>query len=508
MMIANNIDNRCKFYALILFLILSLSGCSFARGDVFSSLSGGDSLRLSIQESILLALENNPTVSIQRLQPEIEKTFAREYRAAFDPQLNISASQDKNKTQRFLGAARNPFELTTERSQYNASLTETLPTGTDIAASASLSGTLSSIYTDQYSGNLGLTITQSLLQGAGTGANLATLRQARLDVEISREELKAVAENLVADVENAYWSLYLAAEEISIQKQSLELANKQLQESLERVAVGKLPELELAAVHAEVSARQEALIDASSNYQQARLRFLYLLNPSMDTEWRTVTMLADRPFVPVDTLADVSAHEELGLKYRSDLKQAYYALQKGELEIQRTKNGLLPRLDLFISLSRTTYAESFRDGLPDIKSPFYDVNVGLTFDFPVINRQARAQSARARWSKDQLELSVENMKRLVQWDVRAAYIEVLRSREQIQATRVTRELQDKKLAAELEKFRVGKSTNFLVLQAQSDLTASRLDEARSMVSYLNSLIRLYLVEGTLLERRGINSPAA
>ncbi|MCI0514739.1 TolC family protein, partial [candidate division KSB1 bacterium] len=92
--------------------------------------------------------------------------------------------------------------------------------------------------------------------------------------------------------------------------------------------------------------------------------------------------------------------------------------------------------------------------------------------------------------------------------VRAAHIEVLRSRQQIEATRVTRELQDQKLAAELEKFRVGKSTNYLVLQAQRDFTASQLDEARSMVAYLNSLVNLYLMEGTLLDRRHLSLDAA
>ena len=61
--------------------------------------------------------------------------------------------------------------------------------------------------------------------------------------------------------------------------------------------------------------------------------------------------------------------------------------------------------------------------------------------------------------------------------------------------------------AELEKFRVGKSTNFLVLTAQSIFTAGKLDEARAMVDYLNALIDLYHLQGTLLERRGIESPA-
>ena len=164
-----------------------------------------------------------------------------------------------------------------------------MPTGTTLSLNSNMTGSVSSLYTDQAIGNIEISITQSLLQGFGTGANLASLRKAKLDVDISQAELKAVAENLVSRVEKAYWSLYLAGEKISIQKESLTLAERQLNESMERVAVGKLAEIELAAVNAEVASRREALIDAQSSYEKARLQFLYLLNPQGEDMW---TMIA------------------------------------------------------------------------------------------------------------------------------------------------------------------------------------------------------------------------
>ncbi|MBN1998275.1 TolC family protein [candidate division KSB1 bacterium] len=473
----------------------------------FKSVAGRDTIRLTIQDAIFLALERNPTVTIQRLDPKIKQSYASEQRSVFDPMLSASAQKTKSKSQRFLGSRPDPFEMTTDRTQYNLEISETLPTGSTLALVSSFSGSGSNIYTDQYVGSMGVTFSQALLQGISWGANLAELRRTRLDVEISRSELKGVAEQVVADVETAYWSLYLAAQEILIQRKSLELAEKQLQESLERVTVGKLPELELAAVHAEVSTRHEALIDAQSRYEQARLQMLFFLNPSHKDFWSLTPDLVDVPLLPIDSLGAISLHDSLGLRYRSDLQQADYNLKKGELEITRTRNGLLPRLDLFISFGRTAYAKTFNEGLPDPTSPFYDFSMGLNFEFPVINRTERAQVARARWTQEQNELALENMKRLVEWDVRSAYIEVLRTRKLIETTKVTLALQEKKLAAELEKFRVGKSTNYLVLQAQRDLTASQLEEARAVVSYLNALIQLYRMEGTLLERRGISNPA-
>jgi len=480
---------------------------SGAENHLSSDIAKTDTLAMRLQEAILMALERNPTVTIQRLDPEIAKTYSREQGSVFDPELLISASRSETKLQRFLGSRPDPFEMTSERLQYDLSISEVLPTGTMIAANASISGSISSIYTDQYTGDVGMTITQSLLKGFGIGSNLANLRQAKIDVKISRLELKAIAEQVTANVEQAYWDIYLAKQEMNIQQRSLELAERQLSESRERVAVGRLPELELAAVHAEVATRKEAMIDAQSRYEQARLYFLFLLNPSEQNAWEVIPVPVDQPFVPADTLDTIQIHEQLAMKYRADLKQAQLNLKKNELNIARTRNGLLPQLDLFITLGRTTYARSFKESMPDVKSPFYNISAGLTFEFPVPNRQARAQYARSKYSQEQFELSLANMERLVQRDVRSAYTEVLRSRQQIEATQVARDLQEKKLLAEQEKFRVGKSTNFLVLQAQRDFIASQLNEARAKVAYLNALVNLYVMEGTLLERRGIESYA-
>ncbi|MFZ5519038.1 MAG: TolC family protein [Candidatus Zhuqueibacterota bacterium] len=464
-----------------------------------------DSLTIRLQDAVLMALEANPTLLVQRLDPDIARTYAREQRAAFDPAVTLSASRSETKSLRFLGSRPEPFELTSERIQYDMSLTQLLPTGTSLAATASVIGSISSIYTDQYSGDVNMTMTQSLLQGFGTGYNLASLRKAKLDAEISALELKAVAEQLTADVEKAYWDLYLAKQEIAIQQRSLELAEKQMSESRERVNVGRLPELELAAVHAEAATRKESMIDAQSRYDQARLHLIFLLNPPSGQSWDVVPVLVDVPMIPIDSLAASDIHEELAMKYRPDLLQAKLNIKKNKADLARTRNGLLPRLDLFITLGRTTYAQSFNESIPDIHSPYSTVSGGLTFEFPLPNRQARAEHARSKYQREQVEISLKNMERLVQWDVRAAYIEAVRSRQQIEATRVARDLQEKKLDAELEKFRVGKSTNYLVLQAQRDFIASQLDEARANVGHINAIVDLQLMEGTLLERRGIET---
>ncbi|MEW6755606.1 MAG: TolC family protein [Candidatus Latescibacterota bacterium] len=484
-------------------LALPAAQRSGAEAPVASGAAAPDTLSLSLREAILTALERNPTVGVQRLAPRIATERLREQGAAFEPTLGIDANASRTRSQRFLGASRDPFELTSERVEYGASLSADLPTGTSVAARAGLVGSISSIYADQYTGDLGLTVTQSLLRGLTPGYHLASLRKVRLDLEISDLELKAVAERVAADVEKAYWDLFLAGQEQEIQERSLALAEQQLDESVERAAVGRLPQLELAAVRAEAAMRREAMIDAQSRHEQSRLRLLFLMNPPAADPWVLVPVPVDRPFAPRDTLAALDVHRELALAHRPDLLQARLDLAKNALDLARTRSGLLPRLDLFVTLGRTTYAESFRRGLPDPDSPFYTVSGGAAMELPLTRREARARHAQTRYTGEQLELALAHMERTVEHDVRSAYVEVLRAREQIQATEVSRQLQEQKVLAEQEKFRVGESTNYLVLQAQRDLVASQLDQARAMVAYLSALVDLHTMEGTLLERRGI-----
>jgi hypothetical protein len=45
------------------------------------------------------------------------------------------------------------------------------------------------------------------------------------------------------------------------------------------------------------------------------------------------------------------------------------------LEIVKTKNGLLPVIDLFIRMGKTGYADSFRGSVNDLDGESYDIIV-------------------------------------------------------------------------------------------------------------------------------------
>ena len=464
-------------------------------------------LKVTITEAILLCLENNRSLVVQRLDPSIQQTFEDQERAVFDPAINADVSAGRVKGENLARSGSETEDFTTDGAEGIISLEQYFPTGTTVALEAGTQVRDSSLYEDNfYTNRLGLTVTQALLRGYGTDVNLARLQQARLDTRMSEYELRGFTEFLVAEVERTYWDYALARRQIEIVEESLKVARQQFKETKELITVGRLAKAELAAVQAEVAAQEQALIEARSNKESIRLQLLRLLNPAGPGLWQREIDLIHQPTLPEIKLEDVELHVDVSMRMRPILNEARLEILRGDLELVRTQNGLLPLMDLFITLGKSGYANSFGGSLRNINEDSYDALGGVRFNYPVFNRDAKALHRRALLNREQAQKALENLSQLVEVDVRTVYIEVDRTKQQIAASSVTRKFDEEKLRTETEKLRVGKSTSFLVAQAQRDLLVSRIAEVRALANYLKALIDLYRQDGSLLERRRIAAP--
>jgi outer membrane protein len=463
-------------------------------------------IKVNIEEAILLSLENNRSLRVEQYSRPIQSTFEDQEEAVFDPVLTGRAEYGRQKSVFRSRAVSTPVDDTENLAAAQAQVSKYFPTGTGVEVSVSGERTWSDLYSDQYASRLGFSVTQALLRGAGTEVNLATLRQARVATRISEYEFRGFAEALVAQVEETYWDYALARRQIEIFEESLKVAEQQLREIEEMISVGRLAETEITAAQAEIAVQQQGLIGAKGNAETARLRLLRLLNPSSSRMWDLEVKLTEEPRLPEVVLDPVQLHVEIALRLRPEINQAKLGVQSNELEIVKTKNGLLPKMDFFISLGKTGYADSFGSSVSNITDDYYNVLAGVAFQYPLRNRDAGARYRRSMLRKDQGVEAVDNLEQLVELEVRTGYIEVTRSREQIIASSASRRLQEEKLRIETEKLRVGRSTAFLVSQAQRDFLTSQITEIIAVANYLKALVALYRLEGSLLERRGIAAP--
>ncbi|PLX47993.1 MAG: TolC family protein [Desulfobulbaceae bacterium] len=465
-----------------------------------------NTLNLSLEQAIIFALRHNRQLQVNQFQPLIAGTFEAIERGVYDPELFaelLYSEETASETSRSTGER---FSVEGEDVDTIIGLRQKLPTGTELSASMSHRRSTSDRTPKQQEARLGLTITQSLLAGFGPAVNMVDIGQAHLADQASLYELRGFIEALVAEVETTYWKYVLAEEGIAIFKRSLTVAQQQLDEVEKRIEVGVLPRNAAAAAKAEVALRQQALIDSRSTREKQRLRLLQLINAGNNDQLDLQITATGRPQTATSPFTDLSDRLLLAQRLRPDLAEARLRLQQQRLEVIRTKNGLLPKLQLFIDVGKTGYAGSFHNAVQDFDRDNYELSTGIMFSSLINNRRAQGHDLAARASAAQAKAALINLRNLVELDVRLALNETERCRRQITAGAVTRSLQEQTLQAEQERFAIGASTSLLVAQAQRDLLISQLAEIEAVVNYRIALVNLYLAEGSLLDRRGINTP--
>jgi outer membrane protein TolC len=503
-------------------------------------------IKVNVHEAVLMAMEHNQALAVERLTPVITRTYEGQYRGAFDPVLSAKASGSETSqlrqrreywledlavnTQNYyttlagLGKPANMADdLNKEGAKFRNRLaelapeitnsilaqvgvTQFFPTGTTVGLSLTTNTNDTSFYEPQVQTRLGLTLDQPLLRGFGPDVNLARLRQARIDTLSSQYELRGFAEVLDSHVEQAYWDYVLAVQQEKIQADGLVFAEKQLKDINERIGAGILSDAERAPAESEIALRRQDVIDAQSAQTKARLRLVRLLNPQGGEMWDRSVDVQDTAELRMEDLGGVGSSVQTALQLRPDLNQARLLVERDELEIVRTKNGLLPQLDLFFTVGKSGYGESIAGSWQHLDDTGYDLLFGLSASYPAGNHTARALYSRAKASRQQATEAVANLAQLVEEDVRTAFVEVERARQQVAASQVTRKAMEKTLQAEIDKYSIGKSTYLLVGRAERDVVTAQLSEAAAAAAYRKALVVLYQMEGTLLERRAILAP--
>jgi outer membrane protein len=462
---------------------------------------------LSVEQAILLVLRNNLDLQVRQIGPVITGTFEKIERGKYDPELFADLTYSEEKSTETARSTGTQFSVEGNETAAVAGIRQEFPTGTSIEATIAQERTRSSRTPEQQTARLGLSVTQALLRGFGPAVNLVSVRQAELDTVASLYELRGFSEALLADAEIAYWNYVLAGLEIEIFEKSLAVARQQRDEAELRIEVGILPEIEAAAARAQVASQEQALIDARSMLEENRLRLLRLISAGPGEQLDLRISATSNPLTEPKPITDLADRLQLAERSRPDLNEARLRLSRDRLETIVTRNGLLPRLDLFIALGKTGFGDSFSESFRELDGDTYDVTTGVRLSHFLGNRTAQAQDLSARARRRQAAEAVANLRQIVQVDVRLAFNEVERTRQQITATKATRTLREETLDAEKERFDVGASTTLLVAQAQRDLLISSIAEVRAIVNYRIALVKLYLAEGSLLERRGVSLPA-
>src|ERR1700716_1435992 len=397
--------------------------------------------------------------------------------------------------------------------------------------------TTNSIFTSlspQLNSNFRATVTQHLLQGLGFAPNQRFIRIAKNNRELSDVAFRLQVTDSVDQIENIYWDLVFAYENVRVQNESLVFAQKTLSDTKKQVEIGSLAPIEVVRAQSTVAQDQQLVTKAKTDLELQQLLMKNALtrtlkDPGLATAevipTSTMDVPAQEPPVPTEDLINES------IRRRPELVESRIDLNSRELSNKAVRSSLLPTLDLFAyyggsgvggDLSRSvpicvppnTQFCVPPGGVPPVSyggtlkqlfnSTGPDKGVGVTLNIPLRNRAAQAVQIRSELEFRQAEMRLQQIENQVAVEVRNAQYAVQQNRASVDSARAATEYARQSLDAEQKKYQFGTSTTTLVLQNQSALATAESTLVNAMVAYEKSRVELDRATGELLDHYGIS----
>ena len=189
---------------------------------------------LSLADCLTEAVRHNFDVRVERYEPEKSKAGLSAAYAGYDPLLNFSTAHEHN---RYGGASTNGFA---SDNFFKSDLGGSLPLfGTTYDFFGSAQDTTSR---ENTAGSMGVKLTQPLLKNFWIDNTRLLISAAKNNLKLSEQGLRQQLITTVTAVENAYYELIFARENVNVQQQALALAEKQLADDKIRVQYGTMAE--------------------------------------------------------------------------------------------------------------------------------------------------------------------------------------------------------------------------------------------------------------------------
>lgn len=491
--------------------------------------AGPREISLSLDEAIYQALKHNLNLIAEVYATEKAGENISVARESFFPSLGIgygSSRNAKRSTWWLQGSGTYIFSS----QNYDARLTQRLPIGGTLAVTMSSyindTNQLFQLYNPSYDTQLRFDFTQPLLRNFGPKVAKREIIIARRNYAISEAQLNSQIMETIYRVEEAYWNLVLARENLKVKQQSLQLARDQLAKTRKEIEVGQQAAIEILNVQAAVSQREAEIVQSEASVRTAEDQLKVILNLASGTELSSVHLIpTEKPeFKPVKV--DLKEALQTALFKRPDLQIENLTIESKQYDYNLARNQMLPQLDLNfsywspgISGDQLLYRDndpwtgevvgkipgSLWDSFRDASRFLYNNwSVNFILTIPLADFLSRSKLTLARVELAEAQARQKAREQQVMLEVSEAVNNIETLAKSVEAYRVAREYAEKLLEAETKKLSVGLTTSFFVLDAQEKLAAARSAELKALVDYNLAQARLEKVIGTILENRKIS----
>ncbi len=463
--------------------------------------------RLSLEDALHLAMENNYAIETARYNPAIETTRVVEAESAFD--AVFFSNLNKNKVNRPTGSTLAASD--TDFLSSSTGVRKLLQSGMQVSASYGIQRTKTTLSFQQinpeYFSNLILEMRQPFLRGFGLDYNRSIISIAQKNRMVSDQEFRRQVRDTLRGVEELYWRLIQARHDLVVTARSLADFETIYDYVVSRKDFDMTP-VQIDATRANLEQSRAEFVRVRDNVFDAQDRLLAALNDpehnlSHDLEIVTTTFPQIARF-EVNRLGEV----QTALEHREEIKEQQGRIDIAKINVGRAKNEELPRFDLTFRYTVDGLGGNADRAMDQVfEHDFVEYFVGVEFSMPIGNRGPLAASQRARLQHVQAMASLKSIFEEIILDVNLAVRQLSTSYEQIGPAYEAAEARVREvdsIVARAER----KDINTLnsELSARQSLANARRGMVAAIVAYNVAIIDLERSKGTLLDYYNVIVP--
>ncbi|MCK5513220.1 MAG: TolC family protein, partial [Deltaproteobacteria bacterium] len=278
---------------------------------------------------------------------------------------------------------------------------------------------------------------------------------------------------------------YLSQQILEANKASLQLANNLMERNKAFVEVGKLPSVEILRARTGVASREESVILAENNVDDAKDLLMETLNLPFQDQ---IIKLVDKPDFNKFSPMEEDVYLKIAFKNRPDHEEANIHLKNLKVAKKVARNAMLPIFDLQASYGINATEGHYNKSVKNMNSSGdYSWLVGFRMEIPLGNRWAKSNYQKSKLEMEKAETSLKSLERKIELQVKETLREIESSYKRISATQEAQQFAEKNLEVEEERMNLGMSTSVDVLRVQEELTSAKCRATRAIVDYINSL---------------------
>ena len=567
---------------------------NFMNSPRLEDIVKGGKIYLSLSDAILLALENNFDIAIQRFNLDIADTdILRTHSGALflgvnsglvtgtlggtgttvtsgggpggtsvaaggagtgagglalttngggptpedmDPYLTGTIQLQRQSTQELSPLFYGTSKLNQNTNVYNFAYNQGFITGTALQFgfnnSYTTSNSLFNTYSPAYQSTFNFQLTQHLLQGFGPGLNGRFIVQAKNNRRIADSAFRQQLLYTINQVEDIYWGLVSAYEDLQAKQHSLEQSSRLLEDDKKALEIGTMAPLDVVSANSSVETDKQAVITSQTNLEYQQLVMKQAIARSLEDP-----TLVNAPVIPTDRVSLVEMPEEresaddlvrLANANSPSIEQAVMTLKNDEITLKGERNGLLPTVDAYafygasaLGGSQSPYCVNFETSQLCTPGQYPSVTYGTAFsnlfnssspnkgagvniNIPIRNRQAQSAQARSELEYRQAQMRLQQLYVQTRMNVVNAQYALTNDRAAVQSAVATRDYDQQSVDAELKKLHLGASTTALVLQQQRALAIAENTVISSTAKYAIDRAALSQILASTLDRYNIS----